>query len=221
MEPTFAIRWLYNNIAHKEVVAGKETCAACGLPTENGLPQAQVFRKTFTDGAALRRPENDCVCSACAWYFDNQSIRRTGWFIAENEARAVDKKDWLALIQSLMHAGEIAPCYLLIKPIGLVGKHLALYAPLNLDPEPLFVRYNIHTLKLDEHWLEAAQTAFALREKHAWAEIKNDDYNSKTLAEKWENLSMFETMRCTIHPYLFTPYFELIMFLWTQPEKER
>lgn len=216
MEPTFTTRWFYAAVTGKEIEPGAALCAVCGLPMVTGSSPSKVLRKTFTDYAALRQPESMVVCAACSWYFDNQKLRATGWYLTEREARAMKRGNWFELLREHIASPRTDPAYYLIRPSGLAGKHLALYAPLNCGSLPLMVRYDVNTLLLDAAWWSALEAAFVLRRQHSWSEIKTDVYNTKFVAERWADPDKFVCLRDLVCPYLFTPYLNLIEFVWTK-----
>ena len=229
MEPTFTTRWFFHNATKETVLFGRHTCAICGLPTREAAPRHKVLRSTFSDYDVLRVRNGDDVCPACEWYMSNQDLRRSGWWLTQNEARQMKKQDWLALLREHIEQPPDEDGYYLIKPSGfigirrvssLTGKHLALLAPLNLAHNPVRrVQFDTVALDLTAQWLELVEASHRLREHHSWREIVTDDYIATFVTERWDDLSEFVRLREVVKPWLRTPQLNLAQFVWFRSKK--
>ncbi len=222
MEPTFVIRWLYRHqTGHSVVSDWRNLCAVCGLGTKDTVLLGKVLRPTFTDSAVLRHPRGTIACPACAWYFDNQDLRRSGWYVTESKATAMARRDWYSLLKEHIQRPPEEPGYYLIHPGGMATKHLALYAPMSVGGGwPIPVRFGTVTLPLGLSWLVGLEAAFELRRHHSWKEIKSDSYIIEVAAKKWTGIEEFGRLRQMVQPWLNTAFIDLIEFLWTKERRE-
>ncbi|RMG91198.1 MAG: hypothetical protein D6706_18440 [Chloroflexi bacterium] len=209
-------RWFYHHFEQQVVEPGYKTCAVCGLPTSQAVELKKILRKTFTDHEALRAPGSMHACPACEWYMGRQDLRRSGWWLTASEAREVSKAEWWPLLRQHILEPPVEDGYYLIKPLGLVGKHLALHAPLNMAGNPVRrVRFDVHTLDLDHRFLDLVMAAHRLREYHSWHEIQSGNYNPALVA-RWDDLGEFHALVTLVQPYLFTPFMTLAEFIWSK-----
>lgn len=229
MEPTFATHWFYRNLTQSHIVPGARLCCVCGMATNDHVPKNKVLRPTFTDYDVLRIRTGVYVCPACAWYFDNQDLRRRGWWLTRDRAQPVDKAQWLPVLAQHLIAGAPADSYYLIKPSGpqgkeqkmpgIAGKHLALLAPLTCSgSRTLRIQFDTITLDLDLSFLDLIQACFSLRQCHSWREIRNDDYISKYVNQRWRTVSEFMDLRSRVRPWLNTAHIDLAQYVWTKEE---
>jgi len=221
MNPTFTTRWLYYNLEAKAVAAGRHTCAVCGLPCRDVVPLRKVLRSTFTNYDLLRKPDEAGACLSCAWYFDHQELRRTGWYLTATEARAMQKSDWLSLLREHHKNGVPEDAYYLVKPLGLVGKHLALYAPMVMAGRSsvCVVQFNTMRVQCDAAFWRLLDAAHALRERHSWKEIRTGDYYAKHILA-WPDRAEFVRLRSIVQAWRRTPQLMLVEFLWSKPKQE-
>lgn len=221
MEPTFTTRWFFCAQTGIVVEPGQHRCAVCGLPMRQVVPRSQVLRTTFSDYDVLRIRNGQEVCPACEWYMASQELRRSGWWLTPTQARPVRRQEWFLLLQEHITQPPAENGYYLIKPGGLVGKHLALWASMSMAGNPVRrVQFDRTALDLTERWLEVAMAAHRLREYHSWREITNDSYAAWSVAERWENLTDFVRLREMVKPWLRTPHLALAQFVWTKEKNE-
>jgi len=219
MEPTLAMRWFYRNFEHRDIEPGPLDCAVCGLPMRVGVLRKRVLRNTFTDYDRLRVRDGQQVCEACAWYFGRQDLRRTGWWLTQNLAKPLKKRDWLPFLRVAVENGVIEDGYCLIKPLGLVGKHLALYAALTMaGSKSIVAQFDTMRVVVDRAFLDLVVAAHKLRERHSWKEIRTGNYYAKHILA-WSNLPQFVELREVVQPWLGTAELALTEFLWSKEEK--
>jgi hypothetical protein len=220
MEPTFATRWFYANIEKCQVESGPKTCLVCGLPTLESTSLKEVLRKTFTDYDVLRVRGGRDVCPACVWYFDHQELRRSGWWLTAFRAESMKKSEWLSLLRQHVETGAPRDAYYLIKPLGLVGKHLALYAPLTMaGSNAITAQFNTLRVKVDASFLVLVEASHRLREFHSWKEIRTGNYYAKHILT-WIDRAEFIHLRSIVQPWLNTSELALAEFVWSKEKME-
>lgn len=221
--PTFTTRWFYHHLAGGQVEFGRHTCAVCGLPTTESVPLKKILRKTFTDYDVLRVRNGVAACPACEWYFNHQELRRSGWWLTQEQAAKVAKQEWLALLRAHIRSvgtGYENGGYYLIKLPGLTGKHLALLAPMSeTGGGSVRVQFDVTTLELDARWLELVEASHRLRDAHSWKEIEQDHYVA-AFTRRWGSLAEFVRLREIVKPWVGTAHLALAKYVWSKERGE-
>ena len=224
MEPTLATWWFYKHgtgdVLQQERVG--VVCSVCGntVGAVCTVPRKKVLRSTFSNYDLLRIRDGERVCPACAWYFDNQELRRSGWWLTEAEAREMTKRDWLPLLREHVANGTPADGYYLIKPLGLTGKHIALVAPLNCrGAHALRVGFDLQVVTVDKRFLQLVDDSHKLRERHSWKEIRTGNYYAKHILD-WPRRTEFVRLRRQVDHWRGTVELALAEFLWSKPKEE-
>jgi len=216
MIPTFTTRWFYSNIEEQQVQAGRKTCAVCGLPTLESVERKKALRQTFTDYDVLRVRTGQEVCPACVWYFGRQDLRRSGWWLTAESAVKVRKSEWLTLMRAHITCGTTRDAYYLIKPVGLVGKHLALYAEMTMaGSHILSVQFNTMRMVIDSGFLALVEASHRLREYHSWKEVRTGNYYARHILA-WEDRREFVRLRGVVQPWVNTAELALAEFVWSK-----
>jgi len=214
----FVTRWFYRNIAGLEVEPGGLTCAVCGLPMAEGKPQDKVFRKTFNDHDKLACPDEPNVCPACEWYFDNQQLRFSHWYVTPDEARVLAREDIVPLILELLKTPPVSDFYLLLSRTK--KKHVALRGRLNAAGcLSLRINFEEYLVDVDHQVLGLFSNVITLRQYHGWDEIEADAYLPYAIL-RWPSFGDFERTREAVRPWLNTPQYELARYLYSPKLRE-
>lgn len=209
----YAMRWFFRFFEHSEVEDGEHRCAICGLPMCNGYDIAQVLRSTFVDYDLLKMPQSRTVCTACAWYFDHQELRRYSWYLTADNAQQLAKSDILPLLATHLKSPPAQDRYYLITRSK--KKHVALRAHLNAAHcANLRVNFETMLVDIDHCFIDLVTDLSALRKYHTWYEIKNDKYLPFAIL-RWTHYADFEHTRERVRPWLGSPQFALTEFLLT------
>jgi len=223
----FVTRWFYKNIAGLEVESGGLTCAVCGLPMAEGIPLEKVIRwKTFNDLhklACFDRFDEPAfaelfACPACEWYFENQQLRFSHWYVTPDEARVLAREDIVPLILELLETPPGSDFYLLLSRTK--KKHVALRGRLNAAGcLSLRINFEEYLVDVDHQVLGLFSNVITLRQYHGWDEIESDAYLPFAIL-RWPSFGDFERTREAVRPWLNTPQYELARYLYSPKLRE-
>lgn len=157
---TAVSRLIYQAATGQTVPAGPDRCHICGLPTDGGIPVAEVIKEGFTALDVLRDPSSPIVCPACAWTKAQRESRTKHYVVTEHEWRFLTRDE---IGQAVLHPPE--PPFALVVQESY-KKHTWLQAQVNYSTDRFYVSLEETPILVDRiefaRLLEAAQQLYNL-----------------------------------------------------------